>query len=156
MVHFPHRIEPLFSLQYLCKLLVRSISSPTNAATLDSTGSGPDAKRREYVPPATCAIVHGQLGEKDQAFEWLGKAYEARLPSLAFIAVDEALDPLRDDPRFTDLLPETEKGREFDLTIYYFCPPNKKGILASLFLSIVPLNDLAVLLRDLYEWNACF
>ena len=101
---FPHRIESLFSLQYLCKLLVRSISSPTNAATLDSTGSGPDAKRREYVPPATCAIVHGQLGEKDQAFEWLGKAYEARLPSLVFIAVDEALDPLRDDPRFHDLL----------------------------------------------------
>ncbi len=70
--------------------------------------------------------------------------------------LDPHFDFVRDDPRFQDLLPETEKGREFDLTIYYFCPPNKKGILASLFLSIVPLNDLAVLLRDLYEWNACF
>ena len=77
-------------------------------------------------------------------------------PSFYPLAQVRPFDPLRDDPRFTDLLPETEKGREFDLTIYYFCPPNKKGILASLFLSIVPLNDLAVLLRDLYEWNACF
>ena len=49
---------------------VRSISGPDYAAALDSTGSEPDAKRREYVPPDTFAIVHGQLGEKDQAFEW--------------------------------------------------------------------------------------
>ncbi len=37
-------------------------------------------------------------------------------------------DPLRSDPRFHDLLPETEKGRESGLTIYYFCPPIKKGV----------------------------
>ncbi len=101
---FPHRIESLFSLQYLCKLLVRSISSPTNAATLDSTGSGPDAKRREYVPPATFAIVHGQLGEKDQAFEQLEKAFEEG-EDMSNLKVHPEWDPLRDDPRFHDLLP---------------------------------------------------
>ena len=59
-------------------------------------------KRGEYVSPMDFAIHYAQLGETAQAFEWLEKAYEAR--DLALLKVDPYFDPLRDDPRFTDLL----------------------------------------------------
>jgi len=49
------------------------------------------------------AAIYAGLGEKDHAFEWLGKAYEERSDSLVYLMVDPRLDGLRSDPRFTDL-----------------------------------------------------
>jgi len=56
------------------------------------------------VEPFEFAEIYAQLGEKDQAFEWLDKAYEARSGHLEFLGVSPKFDPLRGDPRFTDLL----------------------------------------------------
>ena len=61
--------------------------------------------QQEYVPPTRFARSYGELGEKDQAFEWLEKAYEERLGGLIFLKSGPGYDPLRDDPRFQDLLP---------------------------------------------------
>ena len=44
------------------------------------------------------------LGNKDEAFRWLERAYQARHAHLIHIKVDPRLDPLRSDPRFQDLL----------------------------------------------------
>jgi serine/threonine-protein kinase len=44
------------------------------------------------------------LGEKDQAIEWLQKAYEERSSFLVSINVSPAYDSLRSDPRFKELL----------------------------------------------------
>jgi hypothetical protein len=33
-----------------------------------------------WIDPYLIALVHTCLGEKDAAFEWLGKAYDARFP----------------------------------------------------------------------------
>jgi len=45
-----------------------------------------------------------QLGEKDKAFEWLGKMFEARDGMLIWLKVNPNYDRLRSDPRFTDLV----------------------------------------------------
>ena len=37
-------------------------------------------------------------------FTWLDKAYEERFTRLAYLKVEVLWDPLRSDPRFTDLL----------------------------------------------------
>ena len=58
----------------------------------------------ETVGTYGVAIIHAGLGEKDQAFEWLEKAYEVRDQGMRFLKVDQTLDPLRSDPRFQDLL----------------------------------------------------
>jgi hypothetical protein len=50
------------------------------------------------------AVIYLGLGEKDQAFAWLEKAYEERSFLLAYLKVDPIWDPLRSDPRFADLV----------------------------------------------------
>jgi len=62
-----------------------------------------ESAKRETVSPTTFARIYAQLGDKGQAFEWLEKAYEER-EGLIIVKVDPQLDPLRDDPRFQDLL----------------------------------------------------
>jgi len=57
---------------------------------------------RTFVSPATVALIHIGLGDKNRALEWLEKAYQD--PTLSFMRVDPRFDPLRDDPRFRDLL----------------------------------------------------
>jgi eukaryotic-like serine/threonine-protein kinase len=60
--------------------------------------------KREYIDPYLIALVHTCLGEKDAAFEWLGKAYEARSPWMAWVKVEPKFDRLRSDARFESLL----------------------------------------------------
>jgi TolB-like protein/Tfp pilus assembly protein PilF len=57
-----------------------------------------------YVPASLVAMLHAQLGEKDAAFEWAGKAFDHRDPNLLWIKVDAAFDSLRADPRYPALL----------------------------------------------------
>jgi TolB-like protein/DNA-binding winged helix-turn-helix (wHTH) protein/Flp pilus assembly protein TadD len=59
---------------------------------------------KRYVSPFAFALIYTGLGEKEQAFDWLEKAYQHRDPSLSTIRGDPRLDPLRGDPRFQDLL----------------------------------------------------
>ncbi|MEK6304533.1 MAG: winged helix-turn-helix domain-containing protein [Acidobacteriota bacterium] len=63
-----------------------------------------DLWKRRYFSPIDVALVHTGLGDKDGAFAWLTKAYEARDPQLIWVNVDPELKSLRTDPRFTDLL----------------------------------------------------
>lgn len=50
------------------------------------------------------AIANLGLGEKELAIEWLEKAIEEKMPIEFFVEHDFHFDPLRDDPRFQDLL----------------------------------------------------
>jgi adenylate cyclase len=59
---------------------------------------------RRYVPPYFLATVYAALGEKDEAFTWLEKAYDVRDTNLTWLKVDDAVDSLRSDARFRALL----------------------------------------------------
>ncbi len=54
--------------------------------------------------PFYYAIAYASIGDKNKAFEWLERAYEVRLRFVATIGVEPALDSLRSDPRFGELL----------------------------------------------------
>jgi hypothetical protein len=58
---------------------------------------------RRYVSPYDIAMVHVGLQENDETFSWLQRA-EQRSLWLGYLAVEPQLDPLRSDPRFSDLL----------------------------------------------------
>ena len=49
--------------------------------------------------------VYAVKGEKDRAFEWLGKAKATKKLDMTQIQTDADLEPLRADPRFAALLP---------------------------------------------------
>jgi tetratricopeptide (TPR) repeat protein len=50
------------------------------------------------------AVIHAQLGERDQAFAALDRAVEGWEGDILFLKVDPLLAPLRSDPRFPRLL----------------------------------------------------
>jgi TolB-like protein/Flp pilus assembly protein TadD len=60
--------------------------------------------KREFVPSQAFIWIYAALGDKDQAFAWLEKAYEERSDVMTVLEEERAFDPLRSDPRFQDLL----------------------------------------------------
>ena len=60
--------------------------------------------KEDHVGVYDVVLIYAGLGEKDQAFEWLERAYEEGDQGLLFLKIDPPLDPLRSDPRFQDLL----------------------------------------------------
>jgi hypothetical protein len=56
------------------------------------------------VPAIEIARIYAGLDEKDQAFEWLEKAYEEHSFVMAYLKADPKWENLRGDPRYADLL----------------------------------------------------
>ena len=63
-----------------------------------------EISKQRYVPPYNFACVYAGLGDKDQAFEWLERAYTERDFYLTLLKVEPAMDNLRSEPRFAGLL----------------------------------------------------
>jgi len=59
---------------------------------------------RTSVSPLDLAEVNAALGQKDHAFALLNEAVKERAGELAFLRVSPSWDPLREDPRFRDLV----------------------------------------------------
>jgi len=58
-----------------------------------------------YVSSYMIATVYAGLGDKDEAFKFLEKAYQEKSSDLPyFLKADLRIDSLRSDPRFQDLL----------------------------------------------------
>jgi DNA-binding winged helix-turn-helix (wHTH) protein/TolB-like protein/Tfp pilus assembly protein PilF len=62
------------------------------------------------VPPFNYALIYGHLGDKDRAFEWLRKDSFTGA-GRALLMFDPDLDPLRDDPRYDELLRSQDIAR---------------------------------------------
>jgi TolB-like protein/Tfp pilus assembly protein PilF len=55
------------------------------------------------IPRFSFIWAYAGLGDKEQAFAWLEKAYQERRDLMTVLNVDPLVDPLRSDPRFQDL-----------------------------------------------------
>jgi len=62
-----------------------------------------ELNRRQQIDPSALIWAYIGMGNKEQAFTWLEKAYSQH-SSLTNLKVDPIYDPLRSDPRFQDLL----------------------------------------------------
>jgi hypothetical protein len=61
--------------------------------------------KENYVSPVEIAEVSAVLGEKDQTFTWLEKAFRERDPGLVtYCPNHHRFDSVRSDTRFSDLL----------------------------------------------------
>jgi TolB-like protein/DNA-binding winged helix-turn-helix (wHTH) protein len=60
--------------------------------------------RQRQIDPGVLAWAYAGTGNKDQALAWLEKAYDQHSIGLTALKVDPVYDPLRNDPRFHNLL----------------------------------------------------
>jgi len=58
---------------------------------------------RQSVPADAVAMVYAGLGDRNQAFDWLERAYMAHSAALVSLTTDPDWTPLRGDARFADL-----------------------------------------------------
>jgi tetratricopeptide (TPR) repeat protein len=108
---------PLFQLQ-LSKELSPGIKDIARARiAIAYARLGDEKKSREIVndlinrspthciSPTWIAIIYTSLGDTDEAFEWLEKAYHERCNDLPhLLKTSSLLDKLRPDPRFQDIM----------------------------------------------------
>jgi len=63
-----------------------------------------ELSKQRYISPFGIAMIYAALGDFDQTFEWLEKAYQDRSVGLAELRGNQRINLLRSDPRFQDLL----------------------------------------------------
>jgi hypothetical protein len=63
-----------------------------------------ETSRHRHVSPYFFALAHAGMGEKEQVFGWLEKAYQERSGWLVNLNVEPGLDRVRSDLRFADLV----------------------------------------------------
>jgi TolB-like protein/Tfp pilus assembly protein PilF len=61
-------------------------------------------QQRGYVPAAAFVNAYLGLDDKEQAFVWFERAYQEKSNILQFLKVHPFFDPVRNDPRFADLV----------------------------------------------------
>jgi tetratricopeptide (TPR) repeat protein len=66
-------------------------------------------RQQSWVTAYEIAIIYTWLGDLDNAFRWLAQAEREHAVGFTFVRVDPHLQKLRLDPRFADLMRETEK-----------------------------------------------
>jgi TolB-like protein len=62
-----------------------------------------ELSKKRYVSPFDLASIHFALGNREEGYEWLNKAFQDRCFELVVTRVDPRFDPLRGDARFRQL-----------------------------------------------------
>jgi tetratricopeptide (TPR) repeat protein len=57
-----------------------------------------------HVPPTPVAALYFVLGDIDEGFQWLERAYQEYDSWVRLLKTDTVFDPVRDDPRFLEIL----------------------------------------------------
>ena len=92
-----------------------SAEAIATAAYARSLGGRPEEARRilgdlteraksRYVPAYALAQIYLVLGDKDRTIEFLEKSIQEREPLMVFLKVEPKWDPIRNDPRFINIL----------------------------------------------------
>ena len=63
-----------------------------------------ERSQRVYVSPYMTGVWYALIGDSDDAFKWLNKAYEVHDDYLPELGIDPGMRSLRSDPRYADLL----------------------------------------------------
>ncbi|HST21066.1 MAG TPA: tetratricopeptide repeat protein, partial [Blastocatellia bacterium] len=62
-----------------------------------------ELSKRQYIQPSYIALLYSSLGDKDQALQWLEKAYTDHDDRLIFVLTDPLIESMHSDTRFQDL-----------------------------------------------------
>ena len=62
-----------------------------------------DYSQREYFDPFYVAVIYMGLGDTEETFRWLNKAYEERTGYMVWLKTEPVFDPIRADARYVEL-----------------------------------------------------
>jgi TolB-like protein/DNA-binding winged helix-turn-helix (wHTH) protein len=105
--NFPAAIQELKSASGFCRDQCFGLIGQVSAMAGDRPGALEamrQLQRRDYASPWLVATIYAQLNDKEEAFEWLQKAYDGREHDLVFANSWPLFDNLRSDPRYDQLL----------------------------------------------------
>jgi tetratricopeptide (TPR) repeat protein len=63
-----------------------------------------EQSKTKYITPNQVATLYTRAGMKEEALDWLEKAYEEHDTNMAYLNADPIFDWLRDEPRFRELV----------------------------------------------------
>ena len=93
--------------RYSTTLAELGVAFAASGRTADTMGVLKELEERypkKQADGCDIATIYAALGDKDKAFEWLERDVSARNPRLAEFRWSPASEPLRDDPRFKEML----------------------------------------------------
>jgi DNA-binding winged helix-turn-helix (wHTH) protein/TolB-like protein/Tfp pilus assembly protein PilF len=74
-----------------------------------------ELEKLQYVPALDIATIYVSLGEFDEAFQWMERAFTDRSTNTGFLQFDPSFDALHDDPRFIGLVERVNARKRKDL-----------------------------------------
>jgi eukaryotic-like serine/threonine-protein kinase len=89
--------------------LIRAHFAAKNVPT--ATRMASELEGRDDLPMYYLAALDAHRGNLDRAFQELDRALEQRTGAMVWLTVDPALDPLRKDPRFAEVVRRRTAGR---------------------------------------------
>jgi adenylate cyclase len=69
--------------------------------------------KEQHISPFWLATIHFRLGETDEAFEWLEKAYNGHDRYIFVMVLDREFDSLRSDPRYLSIVQRIGLAKHF-------------------------------------------
>ncbi|MGB7136135.1 MAG: tetratricopeptide repeat protein, partial [Acidobacteriaceae bacterium] len=86
-------------------VLIRAYAHAGRRADALRTLASLHARRNQgYVPAGAFVNAYLGLDDREQAFYWIGQAYNEKSNILQFVKTHPYFDPIRSDPRFADLV----------------------------------------------------
>ncbi len=67
-----------------------------------------ELSKTQFIGAWPIGLIYSALGDKDEAFAWMDRAYDERSSWLLSVRVNPWLEPLRSDPRFDELVRRVE------------------------------------------------
>jgi len=61
-------------------------------------------REQQFVPPYHIALLYNALGDREETYAWLERAFDVNDPKLTFLKVDPKWNNLRNEKRFQDVL----------------------------------------------------
>jgi serine/threonine-protein kinase len=95
---FGRRVEPLAGLGYAYAV------DGQRSKAMDVIGELKQLGEKGFDPTVPIAVVNLGLGQKEECFAWLEKAYQARSGWILTLQTDRRFDSIRGDPRFASLV----------------------------------------------------
>ena len=96
---------------------------------------------KKFVTSYGVALVYAGLGEKDEAFNWLNKAYDERSNWLVWLKTDPRFNNIRNDKQFAELIKQDRycfRRKNFELILYIRYPTTQSFNRLTQFVFIKP------------------